>query len=157
MRLAAILALAFTATANAAPPPPSCKIESFGIFPKAESVGTRIAPDTPTGRVQVYRNQKMESQTATIPGKLGVRFGVAHRFSNIPAGDKIELTLRHPPLPRKSGGTSTESRTPKDPASQGSAFGFDNPQEIALGKWVFEFRHKDKLLCSQTFQVVKDK
>ena len=161
MHLAALLAIALSASAStsttAPAPAPSCRIDAFGIFPKAESVGTRVAPNTPTGRVRVYANQVMEVKTSTIPARLGLRFGVAHTFLNIPEGDKIDMTMRHPPLQKKGGGTSTESRTTKEPNSQGSAFGFDSPQEVVLGKWVFEFRHKGKLLCSQPFQVVADK
>jgi Domain of unknown function (DUF3859) len=133
---------------------PACEITSFGIFGDTDLVGARPAPGAAAGRERLLETDGVTTKTTTIPGRLGLRFGVTHHFHDIPPGEAIEEVIRHPPLPRRGGGTATESRVKKDPSSFGSDFGFDYPHEIVPGEWSFEFYFGGQLLCRQSFQVV---
>ena len=133
---------------------PGCEITSFGIFGNNELFGVRPAPGAASGHERLLETDGVTTKTTTIVAKLGVRFGVTHKFTNIPAGEAVEEVIRHPPLPNRSGGTSSESRLTKNPSSFGSDFGFDYPHELAPGEWTFEFYFRGRLLCKQSFQVV---
>jgi len=135
---------------------PSCKIEAFGIFSKSQLLGVRAAPETASGRERLYEVDGPTKQTSVIPARLGLRFGVMHRFANIPEGGVIDLTIRHPPLPTRNGGMTTESKLRKSPDSDGTDFGFDHPHELMPGTWVFDFHLSSRLLCSHTFTVVPE-
>jgi hypothetical protein len=149
--LALLVVLPSAAFAQAA----TCSILNFGIFRNVETYDTRQAPGTAGGREVLAHPRASIQQTDRVPGKLGVLFGVVHRFEGIPAGSIVAAVIRHPPLPTPGGGTITESMLPKEPESAATGFRFDRLDEVVPGEWIFEFQHESHVLCRKAFTVEK--
>lgn len=153
MRAAAFLLALLPAAALAQAA--SCSIDNFGIFRDVESYDSREAPGTASGKEVIAHPRARIQQTDRVPGRLGVLFGVVHRFEGIPEGSIIAAVIRHPPLPVPGGGTRTESMLPKAPDAAGTGFRFDRAEEIVAGEWTFEFQHEGHVLCRKAFTVEK--
>lgn len=146
-----LLALPAAAFAQAA----TCTIVNFGIFRDVEPYDAREAPGTAGGREVIAHPRARIEHTDRVPGKLGLLFGVVHRFEGIPEGGFIAAVIRHPPLPVPGGGTRTASMLRKEPDAAGTGFRFDRADEILPGEWVFEFQHEGHVLCRKAFTVEK--
>jgi len=145
------LLVAFPAVATAQIP--RCIILNSGIFRDVETYGSREAAVTPGGVEFLTHPRASIEQVDRVPGRLGVMFGVVHRFDGIPAGGLIAAVIRHPPLPAKGGGTMSHSLLRKESNSSATSFRFDRPDEIAPGEWTFEFQYESHILCRKTFVV----
>lgn len=132
---------------------PRCSVLSSGIFRDVATYGSREAAVTPGGVEFLAHPGASIEQVDRIPARLGVMFGVVHRFEGIPAGGLIAAVIRHPPLPAKEGGTMKESLLRKEPNSSATAFRFDRAEEIVAGEWTFEFQYESHVLCRKTFTV----
>lgn len=132
---------------------PRCDILKSGIFRDVQTYGAREAAATPGGREFLAYPGASVEQAERVPGRLGVMFGVVHRFEGIPAGGFIAAVIRHPALPAKGGGTMTDSMLRKEPESSATGFRFDRAEEIVAGEWTFEFRYLSHILCRKTFVV----
>lgn len=132
---------------------PSCEISAFGILASQAQRGVRKAPTTVTGKVRDYEGISIQEHTDRIPARLGLRFGVQHKFQNIPAGE-LKVVITHPPIASLQGSKLTVSSANIDPSDLGTNYGFDTPSELVPGTWTFEFRHHDRLLCRKAFTVV---
>lgn len=132
---------------------PSCAITNFGIFQRVTPYETREAPGTASGSEVLAHPRALVERTDRVPGKLGVLFGVVHKFSNVPRDGIVAAVVRHPPLSAKAGGKKVESVLRKDPESAATGFRFDRPEEIVLGEWTFEFQYEGNVLCRKTFRV----
>ena len=132
---------------------PRCTVLNAGIFRDVATYGSREAAVTPGGvEFLAYPGATIE-QADRIPARLGVMFGVVHRFEGIPAGGLIAAVIRHPPLPAKEGGTMRESLLRKEPDSSATSFRFDRAEEVVAGEWTFEFQYESHVLCRKTFIV----
>lgn len=132
---------------------PSCRILNYGIFRNVEAYEARDAPGTPGGKEVIAYPRATIDRTERVPGRLGVLFGVVHRFEGIPDGGFIAVVVRHPPLPSLEGGIRTESLLRKERDAAGTGFRFDRSEEIALGNWTFEFQYEGHVLCQKTLVV----
>lgn len=134
---------------------PGCSILNFGIFGKVETYGSREALVTPGGVEFLAHPRASVERTDRVPGRIGVLFGVVHKFEGIPAGGLIAAVIRHPPLRAKEGGMMTESLLRKEPDASATGFRFDRAEEIVPGDWTFEFQYESHVLCRKTFVVEK--
>ena len=132
---------------------PRCTILNSGIFRDGAAYGSREAAATPGGVEFLVHPGATIEQVDRIPARLGVMFGVVHRFDGIPAGGLIAAVIRHPPLPAREGGTMKESLLRKEPDSSATAFRFDRAEEVMPGEWTFEFQYESHVLCRKTFIV----
>ena len=132
---------------------PHCTLLNAGIFHDIATYGSREAAVTPGGVEFLAHPGASIEQVDRIPARLGVMFGVVHRFEGIPAGGLIAAVIRHPPLPAKEGGMMKESLLRKEPESSATTFRFDRAEEVAAGEWTFEFQYESHVLCRKTFIV----
>jgi Domain of unknown function (DUF3859) len=129
---------------------PSCSILNYGIFRNVEAYGSR---ETQGGREILAKPRASIAQTDHVPGRIGVLFGVTHRFEGIPEGGFIAAAIRHPPAMTADGGTRMDYLLRKEPGAAATGFRFDRPDEIVPGIWTFEFEYEGHILCRQTFVV----
>lgn len=134
---------------------PSCRITNFGILAPAKAKSIQPAPGTASGAHRLFDKIEIQQKTDKIPARLGTRFGVMHRFRDIPKDGKLEVLIRHPEITNLSGTKATASLNRKSPSSNGTSWGFYELWELRPGKWVFEFYLDEKLLCKKEFTVVK--
>jgi hypothetical protein len=134
---------------------PYCVIEDYGIVDATPIHQRSFASEsTAMGVMNKIRGQISFSRTTTkIPAKIGTRFGVKHSFFNIPKGERLMTVISHPKMLSPSGDLKTASGGPKRATSNGTSYAFDKKEELQPGIWVFSFYHKDRLLCSQDFNV----
>jgi len=132
----------------------TCEIVSFGTIPKMSEGRTMGYSDIdPTLKLgQVNETIAFETKTKMIQAKLGTAFGVMHKFSNIPARNRIDVVMTHPSIEYPEG-SRTEGRWSKKPTDNGTSFTFDTVEEVVSGTWNFSFRYNDSELCSQSFVV----
>jgi len=132
---------------------PSCEITDYGILEPRKQEGVRDTPTTATGKVREFGAIKFKQRTERIPARLGLRFGVEHKFRNVPADGELQVLVIHPPIVKANGQTSTVSSARKNPADSGTNYGFDSEAELLSGTWAFEFKYRGNLLCRKAFTV----
>lgn len=165
--LLALLALVLAIPASAQKPPErrqdgrlQIQIVEAGLFRV-----TRVeeAQPSPGGVRHFTVKEELEQVTATIPGRLGVHFGVRFRVTGRPAGATVPVTARliYPAPGLRAPGTAepaTQSDIEMvvrvgDSGTTYRGFGFDDEWEIVRGTWRFEFRIGDDVLAVQEFMV----
>jgi hypothetical protein len=140
---------------NAQPSMQRIHILERGVY-RAETIQRRDAARD-GGATNIVQNPQLISNTATILGAVGVRFGL--RYTATVSNTELKLVIRFPP-----GGL-------RDPATQRITFQseftvvtsagatnyweyhFENDWEVAAGVWTFEFWYRDKKLAEQRFCV----
>ena len=162
----AALALLLAVPASAQKPGPQdgrlrVEIVEAGLF-RVRRVEER---ERRNGIGQFTVEAELERATTTIPGRIGVNFGVRFRVTGQPAGATVPVTVltlfpppglpvpgRTPPVQR----SSTEmTMTVGEGRPSYRGFGFDEAWEIVPGIWRFEFRIGDEVVATQAFTVVK--
>ena len=101
--------------------------------------------------------------TDTIPGRLGVDFGIRYVVLSRPKGQTINITnvIRFPGkgIPRLDGTFQKvlrENNQVKLGFPDMYGFSFDKTREIIPGKWVFEVWVQNACVVRRTFTVVPD-
>ncbi len=94
---------------------------------------------------------KSVKETTEIPAELGQVFGIFLSIEHTMGREmiKIRQVIKNPSK------ETVDSLYFNDGAADFLAFGFDEPEEIVEGDWVFELWHDDQQLASQTFTVSK--
>ena len=90
-------------------------------------------------------------QTTEIPAVLGQVFGIFLSIEHTLGREvvKIRQVIKNP------SSEDVESLYFNDGAADFLAFGFDDPEELVEGEWVFELWHEDQKLAAQHFNVSK--
>jgi Domain of unknown function (DUF3859) len=155
---AAMLATFVLATPSHAQPQelqPSCEILDFGLIERYGNESSVRGGDTATGTyTRVQRADFPEDSTSLIPATLGIDFGVARSFKNIPKSGIVELVISHPAIVTPDGRRLTKSVIPTSPTAFGNSYRFDQPYEVVPGEWTFEFFYEGVRLCGKAFHVI---
>ncbi len=118
-------------------------------------------PDAPTGTIAAPITATLVEATDTIPGRLGLEFGLHYVVVGEPAGAEVALdfVIIYPPpglIDPAEPEPLLESRYTR-PKTIGETvylgYGFENDWEIVPGAWTFEIWHSDTKLASQRFAV----
>lgn len=155
-RTLAIALLPFPALAADFVTPPLV-LEDFGIFCPRETAGTREAPGTERGFIELIEGEVHPDFSGTVvPGTLGIGFGI--RFMLEPGqGERVvDVVTTHPPMgPR---GTTEEryDSLVNDFSASISLFTFDDPYEVVLGEWSFAIEMDGVEVLRKTFTVVPE-
>lgn len=128
---------------------------SFGLNCRVEIVGTRAAPGTERGEVDVFDTPPEISPLGQIvPAVMGLGFGVRAR-----AADGVEINgalfrVTHPPF--AGTGTTEQSWAARyiDSAFSTHLYRFDFPYEMVTGTWVMESTYEGRTLYRIPFTVV---
>lgn len=165
--LLALLALVLAIPASAQKPPARpqegrlrVEIVEAGLF---RTIRTGEVGQTPGGVRHFTVKEELERATTTVPGRIGVQFGVRFRVSGRPAGATVPVTARliYPAPGLRAPGTAEHATQSDiemvvrvgDPTPTYRGFGFDDEWEIVRGTWRFEFRIGDDVLAVQEFMV----
>lgn len=121
------------------------------------SGGTKDA-NTATGSTQIITGTpSFAARTTTIPAQIGLSFGVRVRAVGPAKLRNVVMSLRHPATGAGNRKTTFESWpatiTPQIPPTT-STFTFEQPHELALGRWIFEAHSAGQLLYHVEFNVV---
>ena len=147
---------------------PVAEITDYGIITKTSTQkGMMDDPSAPGETVRLYsaRDMTFLSTTTRIPAKLGLRFGVSYKISNLPKTQYINLTTQilHPPMTGSDGSIKTEAHwSRRVEVRNGFTFGgesyrFDEPFELLPGKWIIILYYEGIKLFEKEFQVYKEK
>ena len=165
--LLALLALVLAIPASAQKPPGArqdnrlqIQIVEAGLFRVTRMEEVQPGP----GGVRNYTvKEEFEQATTTIPGRLGVHFGVRYRVIGRRPGATVPVTARliYPAPGLRAPGAAEPERFSDvemvvrvgDPGATYRGFGFDDEWEIVRGTWRFEFRIGDEVLATQDFTV----
>jgi hypothetical protein len=132
----------------------SCEITDYGLIVETTEPTRALAPQTVTGVYSVIKSGDLSQRTTVVPATLGVHFGVVRTLSNIPEGEKADLVISHPKIVTPTGQSLTRSVIPASPTSRANGYRLDEPFEVVVGEWTFEFFYRGKSLCRQSFQLV---
>jgi len=139
---------------------PAHRHHQIGIY-QAQTTRIEAAPGTAVGTVNRLGDIKLVQPTATIPGRLGVRFGLRYNIvgqTGAKVGLKMVTLIPKPGIHNPNTGNTTvhdeylTTKTIGTPSYRD--YGFDNPWEIVPGTWTFEIWDGDRRLASQNFIVV---
>jgi len=135
-------------------------ISNYGIY-SADPVERLVAPETATGHVAEYKNFRLLTQTETVPGRKGLRFGVEYVVNGAPKSKTVSITwitrfprpgLRLPSSENLS--FNKVEREVKIGTRNYRVYSFDNDWEIVPGDWTFEFYYQDRKIGEKRFTVV---
>lgn len=133
-----------------------------GIY--AVETGEETAdPNAPTGTIAAVTTVTNVETTTTIPGKLGLEFGLRYVIVGEPDGAEVPLdfVITYPPPgivdPAESSPLleSRYSRSKKIGETVYLGYGFENDWEIVPGLWRFEIWHDGAKLADQSFTIGK--
>jgi hypothetical protein len=135
------------------------QILETGIY-RSETIKRTDTPGT-TGLINTVQNPQLINSTTTVPGLVGVRFGLRYVPLGGPAGSNAPLMLvitfpsaglRNPDT-RQLLFRSEHMVTVPIGASLYWEYHFENEWEIVSGLWSFEFWHQGTKLTEQRFCV----
>ena len=117
---------------------PTCEISDYGVL-----------------RLDDQDRASVVSRTDSVQARLGLAFGVGHRFAGLDRDEKIRFRILYSAT---AGGhvdsVVGDSALPND--FEASYFRFDQPSELRLGTWRFTYSARGEELCSQTFTILED-
>ena len=120
--------------------------------------------DSPSGYERSGGEVRLAKQTQQIPMAKGLLFGFRFQVSGFPKDQvaaKLVLKVTHPEMVRPDGSKRNGYSYPipmqvwDGKIIENTGYRFDKNFELVEGDWRFEYWHEDKMLFSQTFQVVK--
>ncbi|MBY6155274.1 DUF3859 domain-containing protein [Vannielia litorea] len=126
----------------------------FGLVCPLRTIGSREAPGTENGRIEIFEGDPRFVESHRVPATLGASFGV--RVWAREGQRRLAVTVRslHPPF----SGTGTREQSfassiaPDAPMTH--IYTFDMPHEAVPGLWQLEAMAEGSLLYSVTFEVV---
>lgn len=129
----------------------------YEIVPGEETA----APETPTGTITAVDTQRLIEATDTVPGKLGVEFGLRYVVIGSPEGGEVtvDLVYAYPPPGLKDPAEAEAaletriSRAKKIGETTYIGYGFESDWEIVPGTWRLEIWHGGKKLAEESFEV----
>ncbi len=137
------------------------EIVESGIFTahqdrKVEAPGTAVCTTNIVSDVQLVQ------ETATIPARIGVRFGFRYRVVGKGRGTVTLTKVNRLPAPGlrnpDTGNVTITERTTIEAAigeTRYTGYSFDHDWEFVPGTWTFELWQGDRKLTSRSFDVVK--
>ncbi len=135
-------------------------IIAFGLYRTQDSERVR-SDDTAIGHMTLVSKYELVTKTQTICATLGVSFGVEFVVAGKPMGAAVSLdnVTVFPPqgVVHPNGKKFQLSKFTSQPTIGGTnyrSYTFDEPWEIALGPWVFEFHHQGRKVGEQRFTVI---
>ncbi len=134
------------------------KVTEFGIY-KAQLVSsTTNGAGVKFQRIDEFTLLK---NTTRIPARLGIRFGFRYEIFGTPSNAPVTLTMiaKHPPLKNPLTGTTESATTYQVKTSIGKTYtanSLDDESDLVPGLWIFELWYQGKMLCDQSFMVVRD-
>ncbi len=127
---------------------------------RAETVARTNTPGT-TGLINTVQNAELIHSTTSIPGIVGVRFGMRYVVTSDPASGAVPLRLviRFPPTGLRNPATGEMFFQNEHNVSVPTGarlyweYHFEHQWEVAEGIWQFEFWEGSKRLGEQRFCV----
>ncbi|WP_368184983.1 DUF3859 domain-containing protein [Aestuariibius sp. HNIBRBA575] len=127
-----------------------------GIVCETPSTGTRVAPDTAIGYIDVIEGSPdFISNSRVVPAVPGIHFGIKASIMGDADLDGITIHTYHPPF-KDTGLTHQQYQTSlagSGPPS-GSYYGLDFDYEVVTGTWVFEAEFEGFTLYRVAFELV---
>jgi len=129
----------------------------------ARETGATAAPGSPTGDVKQQSDIRFVDNSARIPARVGVNFGIRFRSFGGPEGATVSLRsvwripdpgIRNPKTANLYRQSLTDFTT-RIGSAHLQGYGFDQAWEIATGTWVLEIWSGDRKLLEQSFTVYK--
>lgn len=165
MRFFCLLAMLFAASLSASAGDHRVEridVIDAGIYMVATGAET-AAPDAPTGTIAAPVTATLVEATTTVPGRLGLEFGLRYVIVGEPAGAEVPLdfVIVYPP-PGLADPAEPEPVLASRYARQKQigetvylGYGFENGWEIVPGEWSFEIWHEGRRLASRSFTVTR--
>jgi Domain of unknown function (DUF3859) len=136
----------------------SATITRHGETTTHRMTGSREAPGTLSGVVNLVEDVSLVRETQIICADLGRSFGVWLSIE-APAGQalpmEIDTVTEHPVMTAPDGRSSTAQRSTMLSLGTETYFGwsFDHTWEIVPGLWRFAFHHEGRLIAEKLFEV----
>ncbi len=121
------------------------------------------APGTAMGTSNIVSDVQLVRETATVPARVGLRFGFRYRVVGKGRGTVTLTKINHLPAPglrNPDTGNVTMTERSTIQVSIGetryTGYSFDHDWELVPGTWTFELWLGDRKLTSRSFAVVKE-
>lgn len=136
------------------------QIVEFGLY-RAAVRGSREAPQTVTGGVNVLKDVEFYSHTDRVPARHGIRFGTRFRLIGSPGGRPVALRsvwrIPEPGIRNQKTGKLFRESISDTQAKLGSTrmlgYSFTSPGSVICGDWVQEVWWAGQKMLSQIFVV----
>lgn len=133
---------------------PPVTLEGFGVICEVQLQGTRPAPDTLSGLLNlVDQDRPIDVETLQVPAELGLSFGIRSSLTAGSAVPEVTVVVTHPPM-GPNGVTVERWPTPMNFGETSlNLFTFEHEYELAEGAWMFQLERDGEVLLQQPFQV----
>ncbi|MBV7397384.1 DUF3859 domain-containing protein [Mameliella sediminis] len=133
---------------------PPLTLESFGVICEVELQGTRPAPETLSGLLNlVDQDRPIDVETLQIPAEMGLSFGIRASLTAGASVPEVTVVVTHPPM----GPTARTVERWQAPMNFGEVslnlFTFEHDYELLEGAWMFQVEQDGKVLLQQPFTV----
>ncbi|MDF1872153.1 DUF3859 domain-containing protein [Vannielia sp.] len=131
---------------------------TVGLNCKVEIVGSREAPGTERGSVDVFDKAPELSPLGTVvPALPGLGFGVRARAADGLTIAGATFRVIHPPFTESGTTEQSWSANYTDDGFSTHLYRFDYPHEMVTGTWVMEATHAGAVLYRVNFTVIPAK
>ncbi|MGW8161948.1 MAG: DUF3859 domain-containing protein [Desulfobulbales bacterium] len=138
------------------------KLLNYGIFTKSSTGNFRENDSaSPVGYYLRTEYLDLVRETATVPGRIGMVFGIKYIFHSGRKKQPVRYTCRisHPPITNpESGSTFTsiiEEKEGNADEINADFFEFEYDWEIREGTWCFEILDGEKTVLKKTFKILR--
>lgn len=133
---------------------PPLVLDSFGVICEVELQGTRPAPETLSGQLNLIdQNRTIDVESVQVPAEIGLSFGIRATLSPGAAVPEVTVIVTHPPM--GPNGVTVERWTAAMNFGETALnlFTFENDYELVEGAWMFQLEHDGRTLLQQPFEV----
>ncbi|BBU54029.1 MULTISPECIES: DUF3859 domain-containing protein [Mameliella] len=133
---------------------PPLTLEAFGVICEVELQGTRPAPDTLSGLLNlVDQDRPIDVETVQVPAEMGLSFGIRASLTAGSSVPEVTIVVTHPPM-GPEGRTVERWVTPMNFGDVSlNLFTFERDYELVEGPWMFQVERDGKVLLQQPFEV----
>ena len=142
----------------------TARVLEYGYYQNTKPTQRMRNDELPSGYERSGGKASLAKQTQQIPMAKGLLFGFKFEIKGFPKDQvaaKLQLKVTHPEMIRPDGSKRSGYSYPipmhiwNGGITENTGYRFDKGFELVEGEWRFEYWLKDKMLISQTFQVVK--
>ena len=133
---------------------PPMMLESFGVICEVELHGSRPAPETMSGLLNLIdQDRAIDVKTVQVPADKGLSFGIRATLTRGAAVPEVTVVVTHPPMGPEGVTVERWSASMNYGEPTLNLFTFEKEYELVQGNWMFQLEHDGRVLLQQPFEV----
>lgn len=133
---------------------PPLVLESAGVICEVELQGTRPAPETLSGTLNLIDQERaIDVESLLVPAEVGLSFGIRTTLTPGASVPEVTVIVIHPPMGPDGVTTERWSAAMNFGEPSLNLFTFEHDYELVEGAWLFKLEFEGRTLLQQPFEV----